>query len=36
MLFAALRDDPEQTSRFLGTVAGTVPITDFFGAGVPA
>jgi flavin-dependent dehydrogenase len=36
MLFAALRDDPEQTSRFLGTVAGTVPISDFFGAGVPA
>jgi 2-polyprenyl-6-methoxyphenol hydroxylase-like FAD-dependent oxidoreductase len=35
-LFAALRDDPEQTSRFLGTVAGTVPIPEFFGAPVPA
>jgi flavin-dependent dehydrogenase len=34
-LFASLRDDPEQTSRFLGTVAGTVPIPEFFGAPVP-
>jgi flavin-dependent dehydrogenase len=31
-LFASLRDDPERTSRFLGTVAGTVPIADFFEA----
>src|SRR5262249_30722854 len=29
-LFAALRDDEEQTGRFLGTVAGTVPIAEFF------
>ena len=35
-LFAALRDDPEQTNRFLGTVVGTVPIAEFFGAPVPA
>jgi flavin-dependent dehydrogenase len=35
-LFASLRDDPERTSRFLGTVAGTVPIPEFFGAPVPA
>jgi len=35
-LFASLRDDPEQTNRFLGTVAGTVPIPEFFGAPVPA
>lgn len=34
--FASLRDDPEQTSRFLGTVAGTVPIPEFFGEPVPA
>ena len=31
-LFASLRDDPDRTSRFLGTVAGTVPIADFFRA----
>jgi 2-polyprenyl-6-methoxyphenol hydroxylase-like FAD-dependent oxidoreductase len=35
-LFARLRDDPEQTDRFFGTVAGTVPIPEFFGAPVPA
>jgi flavin-dependent dehydrogenase len=35
-LFASLRDDPEQTSRFLGTVAGTVSIPEFFGAPVAA
>ena len=35
-LFMSLRDDPERTSRFLGTVAGTVPISEFFGAPVPA
>jgi 2-polyprenyl-6-methoxyphenol hydroxylase-like FAD-dependent oxidoreductase len=29
-LFAALRDDEEQAGRFLGTVAGTVPIADFY------
>lgn len=29
-LFAALREQPEETSRFLGTVAGTVPIGEFF------
>jgi flavin-dependent dehydrogenase len=35
-LFAALRDDPEQTNRFLSTVVGTVPIPEFFGAPAPA
>jgi 2-polyprenyl-6-methoxyphenol hydroxylase-like FAD-dependent oxidoreductase len=35
-LFASLRDDPQRTSLFLGTVAGTVPIADFFGAPVAA
>ena len=35
-LFAALRDDPEQISRFFGTIVGTVPIREFFGAPVPA
>lgn len=35
-LFAALRDDPEQTNRFFGTVAGTIPIPEFFSAPVPA
>jgi 2-polyprenyl-6-methoxyphenol hydroxylase-like FAD-dependent oxidoreductase len=35
-LFAALRDDPEQTNRFLGTVAGTVSIPEFFGASLAA
>jgi 2-polyprenyl-6-methoxyphenol hydroxylase-like FAD-dependent oxidoreductase len=29
-LFAALRSDPEQASRFFGTIVGTVPIADFF------
>ena len=29
-LFAALRDNQEQTNRFLGTIAGTVPIPEFF------
>jgi 2-polyprenyl-6-methoxyphenol hydroxylase-like FAD-dependent oxidoreductase len=29
-LFEALRGQPEETSRFLGTVAGTVPIAEFF------
>ncbi len=28
-LFGALRDDPESTSRFFGTIAGTVPMTEF-------
>jgi len=35
-LFAALRDDPERTSQFLGTVAGTVSIEEFFAALVQA
>jgi 2-polyprenyl-6-methoxyphenol hydroxylase-like FAD-dependent oxidoreductase len=34
-LFARLREDPEQTSRFFGTVAGTVPIPEFFAAPAP-
>jgi 2-polyprenyl-6-methoxyphenol hydroxylase-like FAD-dependent oxidoreductase len=29
-LFAALLDDQEQTNRFFGTFAGTVPIAEFF------
>ena len=29
-VFGALRDDQEQTNRFFGTVAGTVPIVEFF------
>jgi flavin-dependent dehydrogenase len=29
-LFAALRDNEEQSGRFLGTIAGTVPIPEFF------
>lgn len=29
-LFAALRGDQEQTNRFIGTVAGTVPTPDFY------
>ena len=29
-LFAALRDNQEQTDRFFGTIAGTVPIPEFF------
>jgi 2-polyprenyl-6-methoxyphenol hydroxylase-like FAD-dependent oxidoreductase len=28
-LFGALRDDPEATGRFFGTIAGTVPLADF-------
>jgi 2-polyprenyl-6-methoxyphenol hydroxylase-like FAD-dependent oxidoreductase len=34
-LFASLREDPERTNRFLGTVAGTVSIPEFFGAPAP-
>lgn len=29
-LFAALRDNEEQSGQFLGTIAGTVPIPEFF------
>ena len=29
-LFAALRDNEEESGRFLGTIAGTVPIPEFF------
>jgi 2-polyprenyl-6-methoxyphenol hydroxylase-like FAD-dependent oxidoreductase len=29
-LFGALRDDQEQTNRFFGTIAGTVPVGEFF------
>jgi flavin-dependent dehydrogenase len=29
-LLEALRDDPAEAGRFLGTVAGTVPVQDFF------
>jgi flavin-dependent dehydrogenase len=29
-LFAALRDQPEEVNRFLGVVAGTVPVARFF------
>ena len=29
-LFAALRENEEQSGRFLGTIAGTVPIPEFF------
>jgi flavin-dependent dehydrogenase len=29
-LFAALRDNQVETDRFLGTIAGTVPIPEFF------
>jgi 2-polyprenyl-6-methoxyphenol hydroxylase-like FAD-dependent oxidoreductase len=29
-LFTALRDQPEEVDRFLGVVAGTVPVADFF------
>ncbi len=29
-LFAALRRDQEQTNRFFGTLAGTVPVAEFF------
>jgi 2-polyprenyl-6-methoxyphenol hydroxylase-like FAD-dependent oxidoreductase len=43
-LIAALQDDPAQTSRFIGALMGTVPVTEFFapqnvarilGAGAP-
>ena len=30
MLFAALRENAKETSRFFGTVAGTVPVQDFY------
>jgi hypothetical protein len=29
-LFAALRHDQEQTNRFFGAIAGTVPVAEFF------
>jgi flavin-dependent dehydrogenase len=29
-LFAALRDNEEESGRFIGTIAGTVPIPEFF------
>jgi 2-polyprenyl-6-methoxyphenol hydroxylase-like FAD-dependent oxidoreductase len=29
-LIAALRHNPEQADRFIGTIAGTVPISEFF------
>jgi hypothetical protein len=29
-LFAALRDNDEESGRFLGTIAGTVPIPEFY------
>ena len=29
-LFGALREDQEQTNRFFGTIAGTVPVAEFF------
>ena len=29
-LFAALRDNQEETSRFFGTIAETVPVAEFF------
>lgn len=29
-LFGALRNNPEQTSRFFGTITGAVPIPEFF------
>jgi flavin-dependent dehydrogenase len=29
-LFFALKDNPEQSGRFIGTIAGTVPIPEFF------
>lgn len=44
-LFGALRGSPEQANRFFGTIAGTVPVPDFYseenvgaimGAAVPA
>jgi flavin-dependent dehydrogenase len=35
-LFGSLRGDQERTDRFLSTVAGTVPIPEFFGMPAPA
>jgi 2-polyprenyl-6-methoxyphenol hydroxylase-like FAD-dependent oxidoreductase len=35
-LFGSLRGDQERTDRFLSTVAGTVPIPEFFGVPAPA
>jgi 2-polyprenyl-6-methoxyphenol hydroxylase-like FAD-dependent oxidoreductase len=32
-LFAALRGNEEESGRFLGTIAGTVPIAEFFSPG---
>ena len=29
-LFAALRQNQEQTDRFFGTIAQTVPVAEFF------
>jgi hypothetical protein len=29
-ILGALRYNPEQADRFIGTVAGTVPIAEFF------
>lgn len=31
-LFGALRHNPDDADRFMGTIAGTVPIPEFFGA----
>lgn len=33
---AALADDPAETDRFFGVFAGTVPVSDVFGAPEPA
>jgi 2-polyprenyl-6-methoxyphenol hydroxylase-like FAD-dependent oxidoreductase len=33
LLFEALRDNPCDTDRFLGTIAGTVPIQEFYSPG---
>ena len=35
-LFAGLRDDREAANRFFGTIAGTVPVGEFFGPPVQA
>jgi hypothetical protein len=32
-LFAALRGNEEEIGRFIGTIAGTVPIPEFFSPG---
>jgi hypothetical protein len=29
-LFTALEEDQEETNRFMGTIAGTVPVPEFF------